>query len=176
MFAEYVGLEQDVASHIEARRQSPSETKSDILRRIFREWPEARNADASSPFLDFGQGVRLPAGERLYLYLTKPNSVGQMPDGAAEVRPDGLYLDGRRISPSRGSLVTPAMKEIQRKLAHVNSKGELIMLNAYQHWYVIRGGKLVTIDTLKDPEKRRTRAPKTSAVDVDALLRELGIH
>ena len=175
MFAEYVGIEQDVASQIEAWRENPSETKSDILRRVFRERPGVDGAGDSSPLLDFGQGIGLPVGELLYLYLSKPNSVGQMPDGVAEVREDGLYLDGKRISPSRGSLVTPAMKEVQRKLNHVNRKGELIMLNAFLHWYVVRSEQLVPLDLLKDPSQRRTRAPKASAVDVEALLKEFGI-
>ena len=44
MFAEYVGLEQDVASQIEAWRENPSETKSNILRRILPERPEVEEA------------------------------------------------------------------------------------------------------------------------------------
>lgn len=176
MFAEYVGIEQDVASAIEAGRENASETKNDILRRIFREWGGTKAAAGGTPPLDFGQGIRLPIGERLYLYLSKPNGVGQKPDGIADVKDGGLYLGDRRITPSHGSVITPAMKEIQRQVGHVNQNGDLISLSAYRQWHVIRGGQLVPLDRLKDPAQRRTRTPKASKVDVDALLKELGIE
>lgn len=176
MFVEYVGLEQDVASEIEARRETRSETKNDILRRLFGERPMLQEADTSPAHIDFGQGIRLPVGERLYLYLTKPKDVNQKPDGLAEVKNDGLYLDGDFIVPSNGSSLAPAMHTVQARLNHVNEKGDLISLSAYRQWYVVRSEKLVSLDHLKDPKLRRHRKSKVPAVDVKALLAELGIE
>lgn len=174
MFSEYVGLSQDVASLIEAHRTDSSETKNDVLRRIL---PRSRRVDEPNdkPFLDFSQGIQLPAGERLYLYLSKPNSIDQKPDGLAEVRADGLYLEGKKVTPSHGSVLAPAMQQIQRRLGHLNSKGDPISLSAFRQWHVVRDGQLVALDQLKDPDQRRTRTPKASKVDVEALLAELGI-
>ncbi|MBX9643561.1 MAG: hypothetical protein K2W91_05595 [Novosphingobium sp.] len=176
MFAEYAGLEQDVASEIEARREKPSETKNDILRRLFRMQPTTQNADSVPPHLDFGQGIQLPVGERLYLYLTKPKNVDQKPDGMAEVKSDGIYLDGKFIVPSNGSALAPAMHAVQARLNHVNEKGELVSLSAFRQWYVVRDEKLVPLDHLKDPKLRRRRKTKDPAVDVRALLAELGLE
>ena len=175
MFAEYVGLAQDVASHIESRRERRSETKSDILRRVLGVGPEATPVAENSAPVDFGQGVHLTVGERLFLYLSKPNNEGQKPDGVADVRPDGLYLDGQKVTPSRGSSIAPAMQAVQARLNHVNGHGKLVSLSAYRQWHVVRDGKMVSLDQLKDPNQRRHRTPKASTVDVAALLAELGI-
>lgn len=175
MFAEYVGLAQDVANHIEALRERGSETKSDILRRVLGVGPETKRATENSVPVDFGQGVHLSVGEKLYLYLSKPNNKSQKPDGVAEVKPDGLYLDGQKVMPSRGSSIAPAMQAVQTRLNHVNGEGKLVSLSAYRQWHVVRDGKMVPLDHLKDPSQRRRRTPKASTVDVAALLAELGI-
>ena len=175
MFSEFVGLTQEVASLIESKRERVAETKNDILKRMFL---DARSLaeDVQIKSLDLGQGIQLPAGEKLYLYLSKPNSVNQQPDGIAEVRDDGLYLDGERVQPSHRSLIHPAMQIIQERVGHKNQLGKLVSLSAYRQWHVVRDGKLVPIDELKDPQKRRRRAAKASKVDVEALLAELGIR
>lgn len=177
MFSEYVGLTQDVASFIEGKRLSPLETKSAILKRILiatEMVPEEAHKSADREF-DFGQGVRIAAGETLYLYLSKPNSVNQKPDAMAEVREDGLYLDEVRVEPSHNSVIAPAMQMVQRKLGHLNSEGKTVSLSAYRQWHVVRDGKLVALDQLKSPELRRKRRSKASKVNVEALLAELGI-
>ena len=175
MFTEYVGLGQDVASHIEALRERSSETKNDILRRVLGIGAEAKQMTQNSAPIDFGQGVHLPVGEKLYLYLSKPSNAGQKPDGVAEVGPDGLYLDGQKITPSRGSSIAPAMQAVQVRSNHVNGEGKLVSLSAYRQWHVVRDGKMVPLDRLKDPNQRRHRTAKASIVDVAALLAELGI-
>ena len=174
MFAEYVGLTQRVASKIESLRQHQKETKDDILWRVLGNL-QAKAELTDSKQMDFGQGVSLPIGEKLYLYLSKPNSPSQKPDGVAEVMGDGLYLDGARVSPSHGSVIAPAMHAIQERVGHFNSDGKLVSLSAYRQWHVIRDGKLISLEELKDPMKRRRRTSKAGKVDVDALLAELGI-
>lgn len=178
MFSEFVGLTQDVASFIERNRMSPSETKNEILKRMFIWSDELREAPASdeTPTFDFGQGVRLPIGEVLYLYLSKPDSVDQKPDGVARLRKDGLYIDEVRVEPSRGSVIAPAMHMVQRRLGHLDDKGKPVSLSAYRQWHVVREGKLIALDQLKSPALRRRRTSKASKVDVEALLAELGIQ
>lgn len=174
MFVGYVGLSQRVASKIESYRAHDQETKDDILWRILGDSKEAYEEGQLITF-DFGQGVKLPVGEKLYLYLSKPNSAAQKSDGVAEVRADGLYLDNERIMPSHGSVLAPAMHAIQQRVGHHNSEGKLVSLSAYRQWHVIRDDKLVSLDDLKDPAQKRRRTPKAGKVDVEALLAELGI-
>ena len=175
MFSEFVGLTQEVASFIEQRRESAIETKCDILKRLLVD-PMAAIQEDPIKLLDLGQGVRLPVGERLYLYLSKPNSIDQRPDGIAEARDDGLYLDGEKVQSSHRSLIAPAMHIVQKKASHHNQAGKLISLSAYRQWHVIRDGRLVTLEKLKNPALRRTRTSKASKVNVEALLAELGIE
>ena len=176
MFVEYVGLEQDVASEIEDRRENKSETKNAILRRLFGKRPMHQEAGVPPAHLDFGQGIKLPVGERLFLYLTAPKTVDQKPDGTAEVGAEGIYLDGKLVTPSKGSALAPAMHAVQARLNHINDKGKLVSLSAYRQWYVVRDKKLVPLDQLKDPKLRRHRKSKNSVVDVRALLAELGLE
>ena len=175
-FAEYAGLSQEVAFLIEAHRTGPSETKNDILLRIVpRHINESLVTAAKPKLIDFGQGVVLPVGEKLYLYLATPSAHNPTPDGIAEVKVDGLYIDDIRVEASRGSLITPAMHIFQKRNGHVNSQGKLISLSAFRQWHVLRKGQFVPLESLKAPELRRKRTTKAQAVDVDALLAELGI-
>lgn len=174
MFSEYVGLSQRVASLIEAERLDSSETKDEILWRILKSG-ETIGAPEAPPCRDFGQGVLLPVGEKLYLFLSKPNGADDKPDGIAEVRLDGLYLDGKRIEASHGSEITPAMRQVQIRSGHFNARGQIVSLSAYRQWHVVRDGRLIALDELKTPDKKRRRTTKASKVDVDALLAELGI-
>ncbi len=175
IFPEYVGLSQEVACMIEAHRFDPDETKNDILLRIITKKPLKFEGPAQPPLVDLGQGVRLPVGEKLYLYLSKPNDCSQKPHGIAEIKADGLYVENKKILPSRGSSIAPAMHLYQWRHGHMNSGGKLKSLSAYRQWYVIRDGSLIPLEELKDPKLARKRTTKAASVDVSALLAELGI-
>ena len=175
IYPEYAGLSQKVASLIEAERIGAEETKDDILWRVLSGLNEHDGSEEPS-FFSLGQGIEVPVGERLYLFLTKPRNASQKPDGIAEIRSDGLYLSDSKVEPSHGSVLAPAMQAIQKEVGHYNDKGALISLSAYRQWYVVRGGELIPLDQLKDPKLKRTRTSKTAKVDVSALLRELGIE
>ena len=168
MITEFVGMTQDVASQIEARRTDPAETKNDILRRILNVG-EPTELTTVSKHLDLGQGVRVTIGETLYLFLTQPKHADSRPDGMAEAHEEGLYINGSRVVASRGSMLAPAMHVFQRRLSHVNDKGNLISLSAYRQWHVRRGGQLVPLESLKDPTKRRTRSTRVSGIDLSKL-------
>lgn len=172
MYDEYIGLTQEVSGLIERRRHEPGETKNDILRRILKADSETRTTDAANK-LDVGQGVHIAHGESLYLYLSKPQHDSQRPDAIAEVRAGRLFLDDEQISPSHGSVITPAMRKVQERLGHVNKDGKLISLSAFRQWHVIRNGRLIPLDDIKDPKLRRTRMRKVDQVDLSALKFEL---
>jgi hypothetical protein len=156
IYDEYVGLTQHVSGLVERHRSSPLETKCDILARILANIPlqPPTTPPQNRQTIDLGQGVQAFVGETLYLFLHKRQSE---PDATADVRADGIYIYGEKVTPSKGSLIHPAMKRAQRHLRHLNSQGQLVSLSAYRQWYAERNGKLVKLDDLKDPNKARKR-------------------
>ena len=109
-------------------------------------------------YLDLGQGARLKIGEIVTLFLSEESKRKRQPEATAEVHADGLHLNGKRVSPSKGSYLQPAMLAIQVKRSHRNEKGEIISLSAWRQWHVERGGKLVPIFELKDPALAHKRS------------------
>jgi len=160
---EYIGLNRDQSTLIECFRQSPAETKPDIIERVLS--PLRPPARVSTPLakgapggaFDLGQGVRLLVGEKPILYLSEEAKRMRQADAVAEVRDDGFYMDGAKIAPSNGSVLQPAMKIVQARKNHRNSKGELISLSAWRQWYVLRNSKLFSMLELKDPALARRR-------------------
>jgi hypothetical protein len=131
-----------------------------------------KSPDSNRTIIDLGQGVEVEAGERLSLFLWKASKAKEVPEGTAEFREDGnLYLEGRRVQPSRGSAIQPAMQAIQARLNHRNPKGEIISLSAWRQWHVWRDGKFVSLCELKDPKWARGRRHVT----VDLNPEDLGI-
>jgi hypothetical protein len=166
MFTEFVGLSQDVANLIEGRRTDPTDSKNDILRKLLVS-PLGDRGSADEMTVEIGQGVQLIVGEKLYLFLSKEAKAQRRSDGLAEVRADGIYVDGEKIRPSKGSAIHPAMVKFQHRANHVDRDGRPVSLNAYRQWHVVRKGDLVPLVDLKDPALARTRGRK---VDVEALL------
>src|ERR1700712_4035162 len=117
MYAEFVGLTAEVVASIERLRRTPEETKSDILGRVLRPLINAPllRSDSSEKLFDLGQGVRLGIGEKLMLFLSKLAKQNRKPDGVAEIRPDGFYLEGQRIHALPLKALDPAMKLVQTK-------------------------------------------------------------
>ena len=110
--------------------------------------------------LDLGQGVILNMGQKLYLFLTEEERENRAPAAEAIVESDGLYMNGKRIEPSRGSVLQPAMKIIQEQRDHRNSRGEIVSLSAWRQWCVMQDDQFVRIFDLKDPSlalRRRSR-------------------
>jgi hypothetical protein len=164
MFAEFVGLTQEAITAIERLRKSPEESRSDIIVRAL----GGSRASPKQGFLDLGEGVKIAWGERPMLFLTKEAKREGRPDAIAEVKPDGFYLNGERIRPSkRGNPLDPAMKIVQAQNNHRNDKGEIISLSAWRQWHVHRDGKLISLVELKDPALARTRnRPVLSLADL----------
>jgi hypothetical protein len=157
-FVKMVGLTKATATLIEQLRTGPEQSEDDIILMALRRSPPP--ADQSSPY-DLGQGVTVYAGEHLLLFLHEQQKRERRPAGTAEVRRDGLYVYGQRVVPSRGSEITPAMRMIQHKVGH-RQFGELISLNAYTKWYVVRGGELIRLNDLKNPALVRRRGRRLS--------------
>jgi hypothetical protein len=160
MYEEVIAISQRVSRLIEARRVSETETMSEILERELGGGPDGRAVGGSVPpqgGLDLGQGVRLPAGEHLYLFLSVEAKKRGAPDAIAEVVKDGLYLDGKEVAPSRGSLIHPAMQIVQRRIGNVGADGRPVSLSAWRQWHVRRERDYVPLFELKDPTLARRR-------------------
>ncbi len=150
MFSEYVGITQDVASLIESYRDNNTETKSDILARILRKETSPDKGNNHN-YLDIGQGAKLPVGQTIFLFLDLSSKKSGKYDGKAYVKEDGLYVDGVKVTPSRGSYIQPAMALFQEK------KGKVTSLSAWRQWHIIVDNKYVPLLELKDPALARTR-------------------
>jgi hypothetical protein len=162
---EYIGLTKAQCALVERFRRSPDETKSEIIERVLsplrslatRAQATAAGIRETVEWFDLGQGARLKVGEQPRLFLSEDAKRRRSPDAVAEIRSDGFYLDGSKITPSYGSVLQPAMRIVQERKNHRNAKGELISLSAWRQWYVSRDGKLVSILELKDPKLARRR-------------------
>jgi len=171
-YSEFIGISPRAASLIEAQRISPEETKDTILLRVLsRPEKSAQNlqrpsASSASTALNLGQGAKVEVGEKLYLFLSEHSKKSNKPDGIADVRERGLAIDGKLVAPSKGSYLHPAMLEFQRRRNHRNSQGEIISLSAWRQWYVLRNGRLVRLNELKDPALARTRS-RTPGIKLD---------
>lgn len=162
MYPEFIGISQEVSALIEAHRADPAETKSDILSRVLGPSPTPAITSIPPPtpvpaeeLLDLKQGVKVSVGDTLWLFLSVESLRRNEPDGRAEVRRDGLYIEGKRVTPSRGSHIQPAMAHFQR--LRTARGGKIASLNAYRQWYVRKGDQLVRLEDLKDPAQRRRR-------------------
>jgi hypothetical protein len=171
-YAEYPGLTAEAVALIEQHRRSPFESKSQILVRVLSDPNGRATARVPDPDLDLGQGARLRVGERPVLFLSEEAKRKGQPDAVAEVRADGFYLEGKRIEPSKGSVLQPAMKIVQERENHRNANGEIISLSAWRQWHVLREGKLFSIVELKDPAlaRKRGRITAAQAVTLEDIL------
>ena len=164
MYAEYAGLTPQAVTLIECLRKSPSESKSDILVRVLSPLIEPPPAVTAAPIkpkrFDLGQGASLTVGEKIFLFLSKAAKKANRPDGIAEVEVDGLYIDGKRITASRGNPLQAAMRVVQERKGHRNGAGTIISLSAWRQWNVIRDGNLVPVLELKDPARAHKRGRK----------------
>jgi hypothetical protein len=172
MYAKFIGVTPETAALIEARRKTPEQSENDILLEVL------RPAGAPAPNLTvpyaLGQGVTAYVGEKLFLFLDEHAKKARRPAGTAEVRSDGLYVDGRRVERSRGSEITPAMRIIQERVSHRSGR-DIISLNAYLKWHVLRDGQIVSLFDLKDPAKARKRGRSMTAEQAKQFLNQLGL-
>jgi hypothetical protein len=159
MITKYVGLTAEASALIESRRTRPDQAEWEIIVEALK--PATVPSKGS---LDLGQGVVLIAGQTLYLFLSEGSKRARKPDGIAEVRADGLYVDGRKIEPSRGSPLQPAMQIFQERSKHV------ISLSSWRQWHVLRDKRFIPLVELKDPALARRRG---APIDTNKLLAEL---
>lgn len=183
MFVEFAGLTQRAATLIESFRISPDETKSDIIVRTLsrlgnnssaNHLPRDPAEEGPEAKFELGQGAQLRIGETAFLFLSENAKQNRRPHATAEVRRDGLYLFGKRIEASKGSVLQPAMRLVQEKLNHRNQDGEIISLSAWRQWHVERGGQLIPVLDLKDPTLARKRG-RTTSRSIDKTAVELGL-
>jgi hypothetical protein len=158
VIVEYAGLTHQAANLIESFRESPSETTCDIIVRVLGKLrAPVKTRSAGSLGLDLGQGAFLEEGETILLFLSEKAKKDGRPDAEAEVRHGALFLFGKKVKPSKGSLLQPAMTQVLKKQNRRNEKGEIISLNAWRQWYVVRNNQLIATGELRDQALTRKR-------------------
>lgn len=175
-YVEFAGLTAEAVRLIEGLRRSPSDTKSEILVRALTPLQKI----VAKPFLadgrkllDYKEGIRLPVGEKLYLFLSRGAKYEGKPDAVAEIREDGFYMDGKLIEPSHGRPFQPAMEIVQNRKKHFSkTNGGTVSLSSIRKWCVFREGKFVSLEELKDPALKRTRGGK---IGLEEALVQLGL-
>lgn len=173
----FVGLTAEAALAVELHRQSAKETESDIISRVMGSQNKASAGEEATvkpsgePKLDIGQGISLVVGETLYLFLSKSDALRNRPAKAARVTPAGIELDGRLFSPERGSYVHKPMRYVQEQLGHTGANGQPTSLSAYRQWHAMRDDKMVSLESLKDPEKARRRRSNLTSISAEELSR-----
>jgi hypothetical protein len=164
---EYAGLTKRAAMLIEEHRMSPGESKSDIVIRVLSAKAESPTGYAG-PTFDLGQGARLRVGESVYLFLSEEAKRARKADATAVAKDENsFYLGDKKIAPSKGSVIQPAMQIVQRAKKHVNGKGELVSLSAWRQWHVERDGKLLPVLELKDPSLAHKRGRNISGLPTE---------
>jgi hypothetical protein len=154
-----------LAARIVAAFRSREAEIQQLLEQVLADVLDAAPADppAEPKAVDFGQGVVLEVGEKPVLIIKGRHAT------TADVRADGLYLDGVRVQPSRGSVIQPAMQMVQRRIGHVHADGSPISLSPYRQWHVWRDGALVPLGDLKDPDKARHRKRSKRTLTLEEL-------
>ena len=164
-YVEFAGLTADAVRLIEGLRKSPDDTKSQILVRALTPLQKtlAKPSAPDKKYFDYKEGIRLPVGEKLYLFLTRPAKYARTPDAVGEIREDGFYMDGKLIPPSHGRPFQPAMELVQTRKKHFSkARGGTVSLSAIRRWCVERDGEYVMLADLKDPALKRTRVVKAN--------------
>ncbi|RWC19169.1 MAG: hypothetical protein EOS51_15605 [Mesorhizobium sp.] len=173
-YVEFAGLTAEAVVLIEGLRKSPTDTKSEILVRALTPLQKPIAPSGEQKLIDYKEGIRLPVGEKLYLFLSRPAKYAGKPDAEAEIRSDGFYMDGRRVEPSHGRPFQPAMKIVQKRKGHLSpTDGDTVSLSAIRKWCVLRDGKFKSLVELKDPALARTRGKKLDLSDLDLSDLEL---
>jgi hypothetical protein len=170
MYSKFVGITAETAALIEQYREHPQESEDEIIRR------KLTSRKAIEGGCDLGKGAMLYEGEKLYFFRNKQSRAAGKPEAVAESKHGNLFLYGERIQPSKGSLVAPALSLVQARLNDKNAKGQFISLDAWKYWFVSRGGKLIEVGDLRDPDQiahRRASAPL--AFKTHLSLEELGL-
>jgi hypothetical protein len=167
---EYVGFTREATTLTEGCRESPNETKCDIIVRVLR---GLRSPESTRRIgLDLGQGAFLDEGENIYLFLSEESKKMRKPVAEAQAGDGELYMDGERVIPSKGSWLQPAMERVLIKVNHRNDEGELISLNAWRQWHVLRNKCLISVGELRDQKliRKRGRVVASTHLRVEDLI------
>ncbi len=160
MYTKFVGISAETAALVEELRLSPQESEDDILKRVLQREPSSQTPEWNVTIgCNLGKGAILFEGEKLYLFRHKASRDSGKPEAIATAAGGYLHLFGQRISKSNGSIVQPALSLWQERNNDRNEKGKLISLDAWDYWFVARGGKHVRAGELRNPEQvsRRNR-------------------
>ena len=107
-----------------------------------------------------GSDVWLEEGEQLFCFRRMSSLESGSAEAVAVARGGHLYVDGVAIRPSKGSILQPALRQVQIKIGDLSpTAGGPTSLDAWKYWYVRRQGHYVRVHELRDPAKiaRRRR-------------------
>lgn len=174
MIVEYVGLTHETATAIERYRRDPNETKCDIIFRIFNNikvenahYPAILN-NKEGKIIDYGEGIKLFEGEKLFLFLNRKNKNLSKPDSVGFIDGDNFLFGNHKLSISKKTFLNSAMQIIQKEKLDFNPQGQLKSLSSKRQWHVQRHGKLINLVELKDPELAHKRGvPKLDLTGID---------
>lgn len=172
-YVEFAGLTAEAVRLIEGLRQSPDDTKSQILVRALGPL-QKKPVPGEGQIIDYKEGIHLRAGEKVYLFLSRAAKLAGKPDAEGEVRLNGMFMDGKFFSTSPGQRpFQRAMQMVQtRKKQFSKTNGGTVSLSSLRQWCVLRGGKFITLEELKDPVLKRTRGMNMMA---NVTAEELGL-
>ncbi len=186
MFVKFVGLTSDTGALVEHFRETASQTEDEIIQKSLRKLrelsriflqedtvePKDRSDETREIGCDLGKGAYLREGEKMFCFRKRSSLEARKPEGIAIGIKGKLLIDGQEVTPSRGSLVQPALQIIQRRLGdYSQTSGNLVSLDAWEYWYVERNGKYVCVGDLRDPKRirRRNSHLKTGTVEPTPL-------
>lgn len=171
MSAKTVRLSRETVALIERLRESLFQSEDEIVHAALTRLVRAGHAPArkEAPAVDaeigcdLGQGARLANGEIMYLFRYRSSRETGKFEGTATARDGKLYVGEVEVRPSNGSLVTPALQMVQKRLGDISpTRHGLVVLDAWEYWYVRRDERWIRVGDLRDPDqiqRRRRRRP-----------------
>ncbi len=107
-----------------------------------------------------GSDVWLEEDEQLFCFRRMSSLESGSAEAVAVARGGHLYVDGVAVRPSKGSILQPALRQVQIKIGDLSpTAGGPTSLDAWKYWYVRRQGRYIRVHELRDPAKiaRRRR-------------------
>lgn len=182
MSAKTVRLSRETVALIEEFRDSLFQSEDEIVHAALtrlkrtgagraRKDAPAAGADAEIG-CDLGQGARLANGETMVLFRYRSSRETGKFEGVATARDGKLFIGDVEVEPSRGSLVTPALQMIQRRLGDISpTRHGLVVLDAWEYWYVRRDGRWIRVGDLRQPDLVQRRRRRRAGTDERELFR-----
>lgn len=125
---------------------------------------------------DLGDGAILWEDEEILCFLHKRTLNPRRADGSALAKGGGLHMDGRLLVPQRGAWLQAALRTVQQKVGDISeTTGDARVLNAWDHWFARRDGRLVPLSDLRTKIRTRSRSNLFEGMLDDITPEDLGL-